>query len=151
MSDEKHLKAIERSIRDIRQLLPRVIATINAVGDQLDRLGVKISENERKYSASYWKRYAYEHLLIKIRILIENNFRYIESLSLLATSRYIFEALVWARTIQKDERYSLVLYHQLAVYPYPVSTGSAYWRRDVADVDAEHEPRELPFLPLASL
>ena len=36
-------------------------------------------------------------------------------MSLLATSRYIFEALVWARTIQKDERYSLVLYHQLAV------------------------------------
>jgi hypothetical protein len=54
-------------------------------------------------------------LAIKLRLVLENNFHFVETLSLLATVRYIFEALVWLRVLRKDERYGLVAYYQLAV------------------------------------
>jgi hypothetical protein len=54
-------------------------------------------------------------LAIKLRLVLENNFHFVETLSLLATVRYIFEALVWLRVLRKDERYGLAAYYQLAV------------------------------------
>jgi hypothetical protein len=113
MSDERHLKQIEASLRDIRQLHPRFETTIERLEKRLDDLGTGLEVSERKHDTIYWKYYAYQHLLIKLRLIIENNFRFVETLSLLATVRYVFEALVWLRVLRKDDRYGLVAYHHL--------------------------------------
>lgn len=114
MSDARYLTQIQESLRDITQLNPRYVEAIERLEKRLDDLGAGMATTERKYHTSYWKFYAYQHLLIKLRLIIENNFRFVETLSLLATVRYVFEALVWLRVLLNDERYGLVAYHYLA-------------------------------------
>jgi nucleotide-binding universal stress UspA family protein len=89
------------------------VATIERLEKRLADLGTRLEVSERKYNTTYWKYYAYHHLLIKLSLIIESNFRFVETLSLLATVRYVFEALVWLRVLRKDDRYGLVAYHHL--------------------------------------
>jgi hypothetical protein len=121
MSDDRSLEQIKGSLRDIAELYPRYATAIERLEQRLTLLGTgeAIPERkydthpERKYDTHIWKFYLYQNLLIKLRILIENNFRFVETLSLLATARYVFEALVWIRVLHKDERYGLVAYYHL--------------------------------------
>jgi hypothetical protein len=113
MSDDRQLKQIEASLRDIRELHPRFEATIEQLEKRLDDLGTGLEVSERIYDTTYLKHYVYQHLLVKFRLIIENNFRFVETLSLLATVHYVFEALVWLRVLREDGRYGLVAHHQL--------------------------------------
>ncbi len=64
-------------------------------------------------SAGYWRRIFFYDSLVRIRLLIENNFRYIETLGLLATTRYVFELFVWLKLMSQDVRYGHVYLRQL--------------------------------------
>jgi len=52
--------------------------------------------------------------LVRVRLPIEQNLTYFETLGVLALTRYVFELLVWVRLVQKDNRFGLVYYRELA-------------------------------------
>lgn len=60
--------------------------------------------------------------LVRLRLFTEQNFNFVETMGVIALSRYIFELSVWLRLFEKDARYGLVYYHQL------IYTQSRYWR-----------------------
>ena len=65
-------------------------------------------------SSNDWRRDTYGNVLVRLRQLTEKNFLYIETLALLAVTRYIFEVHVWLRLFQVDDRYCLVYRHELS-------------------------------------
>jgi hypothetical protein len=66
-----------------------------------------------RVDGEYWRAHAYRNALIKLRLLVENNFLHVETLSLLSTTRYIFEVVVWLRLLKNDSEYGLVFYWRL--------------------------------------
>jgi hypothetical protein len=97
----------------------RYIGAIRDLGPVFDRLSESFrsdatleSEFDR-FSSDDWRRNTYGNALIRLRILTENNFRFIETLGLLAATRYIFELSVWLRLFRSDNRYCLVYYKEL--------------------------------------
>ena len=65
-------------------------------------------------SSNDWRRNTYGNVLIRLRQLTEKNFLFIETLGLLAVTRYIFEVHVWLRLFQEDDRYCLVYRRELS-------------------------------------
>ena len=59
-----------------------------------------------------WVRVANKEAISKLQILIENNFRYIETVDLLATTRYVFECLVWLKLLNSNADYGVVFYYK---------------------------------------
>ena len=86
-----------------------------------------------KYSADDWRRNAFGNALIRLRQVTENNFHVIETISLVATARYIFELSVWLLLFQKDKRYSLIYYREL------LTTQLKYWQDVRAQLHREVE------------
>ena len=56
---------------------------------------------------------AYTDSLVRIRIFLEQNFQYVETMGLLAVTRYLFELMVWLKLMERDQRYGLVYYREL--------------------------------------
>ena len=99
----------------------KYIAAIKGLAVSLDRLSGSFRKESGssagnffdKYSADHWRRNAYGNALIRLRQFSKNNFQIIETISLLAVARYVFELSVWLRLFEKDARYCLVYYKQL--------------------------------------
>ena len=90
----------------IEQLYKKLNDTVQAeYGNQSFDLNKKLN--------SYWKLVAYRDCLNRLKVLLKQNFNYIESMSLLAVTRYVFELTVWVKLIQKDEKYGYYYYHEL--------------------------------------
>src|ERR1039458_3365378 len=64
-------------------------------------------------SGEYWKAVVFADSLVRVRLFIEQNFNYIETMGVLAVSRYMFELTVWLKRLQQDARYGLVYHYQL--------------------------------------
>ncbi len=90
-------------------------------------------ETFNKYSADDWRRNAFGNALIRLLQITENNFHVIETISLVATARYIFELSVWLLLFQKDKRYSLIYYREL------LATQLKYWQDVLAQLHREIE------------
>lgn len=65
-------------------------------------------------SSNDWRRNTYGNVLVRLRQLAEKNFLFIETLGLLAVTRYIFEVHVWLRLFQVDDQYCLVYRRELS-------------------------------------
>ena len=86
-----------------------------------------------KFSADEWRRNAFGNVLIRLLQITENNFHVIETISLVATARYIFELSVWLLLFQKDTRYGLIYYREL------IATQLKYWQDMLAQLHREIE------------
>jgi len=51
--------------------------------------------------------------LVRVRLFLEQNFNFVETMGIVAVSRYLFELSVWLKLFEHDERYGLVYYGQL--------------------------------------
>lgn len=105
--------SIEKVVKDIRELQDSFEALIQEFRIITDKLNDTHKLGKTKYSSSYWVRVAYLDALIKLRLFIEQNFQYIETMGLLAVTRYVFELTVWLRLMQHDHRYGLVYFSEL--------------------------------------
>ena len=52
-------------------------------------------------------------LFVRVRLLLEQNFNFIETIGVIAVARYLFELSVWLKLFERDARYGLVYYAQL--------------------------------------
>jgi hypothetical protein len=74
-----------------------------------------------KFDSKTWCRSAMGDSLVKLRLFTEQNFNYIETMSILAVTRYIFEMSVWLLLFKVDSRYGLVYSSRL------IDTQLRYW------------------------
>lgn len=65
------------------------------------------------YSADNWRRNTYGNILVRLRQIADNNFQVIETLSLLVSARYVFEASIWLKLFELNMDYSLIYYKEL--------------------------------------
>lgn len=117
MQDVRHrLARLVNEIRGLQSSYESSIARLKPIVD-----GHPGQASPSTASADFWKTILFYDALIRVRLLIEQNFHFIESMGLLATTRYLFELLVWMKTVHDDERYAHVYYAQL------VEKQSRYW------------------------
>jgi hypothetical protein len=61
----------------------------------------------------YWKTVFLVNSLVRIRLFLEQNLNYLEPVSLLGITRYLFELTVWLRLLQLDAQYGFACYYNL--------------------------------------
>ncbi len=98
--------------------LATVLSEITQLHQVVDERGIKLREKiseleategdeDLKISGTYWSLVAYADALTRVRLILEQNFKFVETLGVLAVTRYIFELLVWLRALGRDSRYGL--------------------------------------------
>lgn len=86
-------------------------------------------------SSNDWRRDTYGNVLVRLRQLTEKNVLFVETLGLLAVTRYIFEVHVWLRLFKEDDRFCLVYRREL------LDTMLRYYRDTLRQLE-----REIDFL-----
>lgn len=92
----------------INQIVESIKSKKCEIKELISSLKKKNNSTSEKYSEENWRIYIYYDSLIKLRLLIENNFNYLETLGILSTTRYIFELNIWLSLVNKNEKYSIV-------------------------------------------
>lgn len=111
MIGEQDMARISETVLKIRNLKAPIQELADRAKDTATRTqGESINW---KYSQKFWSHKICWDGLIRLRLLTENNFVIIESLNLLAATRYLFELLLWFRLVKKDARYALLYFRNL--------------------------------------
>ena len=92
-----------------------LVGGITALHPKLDSLANLLTTKLNTFSDSeveeqaihYWRTQVLRDALIRVRIFVERNFSYIETLGVLSLCRYTFELVVWLKHIEMDERFAL--------------------------------------------
>lgn len=69
--------------------------------------------------------------LVRLRLFTEQNFQFVETIGIVAVSRYIFELSVWLKLFEQDRKYGLVYFSEL------MSTQLRYYRDYRKQLDRE--------------
>jgi hypothetical protein len=108
---EERAAEIVNEIVSLHQLVERVV---DALRTKMDEVEKSLNDTNRYASAEYWRLVAFADGMIKVRLIIEQNFKFIETLGILATSRYMLELLIWLRLLKGgDSWYSFIYAKQL--------------------------------------
>lgn len=105
--------SLEALINEIRQQRPALESLGPRFRKRIEQFEALSNADLVRKSGLYWKAVAFGDSLVRIRLFLEQNFNYIETVGVLAVSRYLFELTVWLKVLQNDSRYGLVYYHQL--------------------------------------
>lgn len=98
----------------IHALVESIKAHHAAVDAEARRLRTpEILRSFDKQSARSWCIAVMGDSLVRLRLLLEQNFNFVETIGVVAVSRYLFELSVWLCLFEGDERYGLVYYGQL--------------------------------------
>ncbi len=107
------LKALDVLAEDICAQRPRLEKLIQQFRQSIEQLGTAHDSSSGQESGGYWRLVAFVDSLVRLRLFLEHNFNYVETIGVLAVARYLFELTVWLRLLQTDSRYGLVYYHEL--------------------------------------
>lgn len=99
-----------RLVAQIRGLHPIYESVITNLRRDQDRLNKCVNEAEIANRPDYWQIGVACNSAIRIRQIIEFNFNFIETLSLLASARYVFELTVWLKLISSRGEYAVAYY-----------------------------------------
>ena len=97
-------------LSEIQRLIPIYVSAIGKFDQRLSALDEADGANVPMKNRAYWVVLAYRNALIRLRLILENNVSFLETLGILATTRYVFETLVWLRQMGQDPDYGLVFY-----------------------------------------
>lgn len=101
---ESTRQEILQLITNLKTLQPNLELITDSLKRKLSMF-TKIEMEER--DAYYWRMRAWTDAVIRVRIFVEKNLSYIETLSVLALCRYTFELVVWLKHIEMDKRFAL--------------------------------------------
>lgn len=99
-------------VAELKELVPRFETSIEKLGENMSAMEEALNPKEPQYSGDFWVIAAYRNALVRLRLIIENDLFSLETLNVLATTRYVFEMLVWLRVLNQDAEYGLVFYYQ---------------------------------------
>lgn len=99
----------------MQEKLKSLVESITGLHSTVDRLSKCFREDLEtqhdsafdKNSANDWRVNIYGHALIRLRVILEQNFRLVETIGLVAVTRYIFELTVWLELIEENVNYGL--------------------------------------------
>lgn len=98
-------------VSELSHLRPSFETAIRRFDDRVSAVEEFVADIDKlKFGADFWVEAAYRNAMIRLRMLIEDNFRYIETLSVLATARYVFETLVWLKLMRRCPKYGLIFH-----------------------------------------
>src|ERR1035437_525871 len=100
-------------LNEILQLRTVLDITKSKLQAMIDDQGYLIVKKELKWSGKYWTFIAYADALNRLGLIIVQNFHFVETIGTLAVTRYVFEMLIWLRSLRDDQRYGLVYYAQI--------------------------------------
>lgn len=100
----------------IQEKLKSLLELITGLHSTVDRLSKCFREDLEtqndsafdKNSADDWRVNIYGNALVRLRIILEQNFREIETIGLVAVTRYIFELTLWLELIEENVNYALI-------------------------------------------
>lgn len=100
----------------IQEKLKSLVESITKLHSSVDQLSKCFREKLEtqhdstfdKNSADDWRVNIYGNALIRLRIILEDNFSVIETIGLVAVTRYIFELTLWLKLIEENVNYALV-------------------------------------------
>ena len=81
--------------------------------EQVEQIEADLASAASQGSGRYWRLVAFVDSLVRLRLFIEHNFNYIETMSVLSVARYLFELTVWLKLLERDSRYGLIYYREL--------------------------------------
>lgn len=103
--NSRQQKRIEELVTAITNLQPHLDDLSEAFREDLH---YKDSADFDKWADQDWCRNAFGNGLVRLLQLTEQNFRFTETMGLLAVARYIFELSVWLHLFGVDPRFGLV-------------------------------------------
>lgn len=111
-ADQHHADsaAVLARIRGLHGLFEQVIKELR--GD-LDRFEAATPSETLLRRADYWEHVIAYDSCVRLRQIIESNFHAIETLALLATTRYVFELSIWLKLGTTRDDYALAYYGEL--------------------------------------
>lgn len=119
---------LQSLVESITQLHPTVDRLSKCFHQDIDAQG---DSNFDKDSANDWRANIYGNALIRLRLILENNFRVIETIGLVAVTRYIFELTLWLELIQGDVNYALIYRRRL------IDTQKRYYESSLKQFERE--------------
>lgn len=119
--------------------LKSLIESITKLHSKVDRLARCFREGLEAQSdlafdndsAEDWRVNIYGNALIRLRLILENNFRVIETIGLVAVTRYIFELALWLELIQQEANYALIYRNRL------IDTQKRYYESSLSQLERE--------------
>jgi hypothetical protein len=108
-----NLKALDVLAEDIRGQRHRLERLIGQFRQTIEQVGRASDPGSCMKSGSYWRLVAFVDSLVRIRLFLEQNFNYVETVGVLAVARYLFEVTVWLKLLLADSRYGLIYYAEL--------------------------------------
>jgi hypothetical protein len=113
MPNQPRWEALDRLVSDIR----RQHSSVEVLAANCRTVLRTMEEQEHRppaqYPARHWSLAVVTDALVRVRLLIEQNLTYLETLGVLALTRYVFELTIWVRLVEKDNRYGLLYYREL--------------------------------------
>jgi hypothetical protein len=113
MSEETEHKRLADVLAGIESLRPQISDSVAKATKRLDELSEDSFANAGDFVRARSCAVAYREGLIKLKILLENNLHFIETLGVLALTRYMFELLVWFRILERDPEQGIEFYWQV--------------------------------------
>jgi hypothetical protein len=120
----------------LKESIKQIVESITARRSKIDELATKLRTLKRikkfdKYDHESWCLSIVGDALIRIRLFIEQNFIFIETMGVIAVSRYLFELSVWLKLFEFDSRYGLVYYNNL------INTQLNFYKDNKAQLERE--------------
>lgn len=107
-------EGVQQKLVDTIQRIQALHPTIQPSIDSLRSAMAQFPELEMEYlDASYLRLQILSDALIKIRLFVENNLRIIETLSVLALTRYVFELVVLLKNLRSNEKFAFLYTQKL--------------------------------------
>ena len=125
--------------------IQKLIVEILARKEHVDHLAQKIRTPESlakfdKRNARSWCIAVAGDVLIRVRLFIEQNFKVVETVGVIAVARYLLELNIWMSLFRLDENYGLVYFGEL------LDTQRRFYTDTLAQVE-----REIAFLELLEM
>lgn len=121
---------------ELKEKVERLVFSIREMTSTIDSAAKRIRTEEfkktfKKTNDRDWCKSVTGEILVKLRLFTEQNLNFIETMSVLTVTRYTFEASVWLRLFEKDQRYGLVYASNL------ISTQLDYWQDQSRQLERE--------------
>jgi hypothetical protein len=107
------LKALEILVEDICGQHDRLEQLTHQFRQRIEQVGSASESSSSPESGAHWKLIAFVDSLVRVRLFLENNFKCVETIGILAVARYMFELTVWLKLLQRDSRYGVVYHREL--------------------------------------
>ena len=122
---EGHKHHIEELVKSIRARR----SSLDALAEKLRTPAIQSAFD--KWDHKSWCLAVAGDSIVRIRLFIEQNFNFIETIGLIAVARYIHELSIWLHLFKRDPRYGLVYFDQL------LETQRRYYQDEKAQLKRE--------------